>query len=628
MKKLGTMGNTLLFIGSVLFVILFQIIFGVQNGLIGVSIVMASLTMLRRDLTVAPFKNGLKLVLLNVIIGIASILAIENFWLAVILSFLVFFFLGYYMLYSLSKPLYIPFALEYLYLFLTPIQNRMIPLRIISLALGGIIIMGVNYIYYSKGNVKDEDKLLIGICNTLINKCKLIISGESPAKLDAILEKSFLNIRKVIYDKKEDRFSLTDEAAVKLAVISSVEKLNNLIPQLHNDEDERCILKEISMFLSTIENGIKTRKLFELEDALYKIKLRTNEKSKHSDASLSVINLLGFIQQSMTEVITLADDSKKISNKLSDNNTKLTLENKKLPILSFKFYFALRIACGMAIAILLSGFFIFSEGIWVIVTTFAIMLPLYGTSQKGIRYEVLGTLIGAIISYVLFTIFRGFGVGVLVILAASYFYAIFDKEYQYSGVLISISAFGIGYMVYGSSNIFTSSNIFLIVAGAVIAMIFESLLLPYNFNKAKSDLTKIYSNTLTEFLQETHNLAIGEKHSNIMNSLLMFAGLLEERMFFNNENLHSDADIKFVKDQRILFLSIYELYLWLDNNDLSPKAKSTINKFINMLINGEFIPKDEIKKVKENTDFAKSLEDKVALNTLNEISNLIADLQP
>lgn len=628
MKKIGKMGNTLLFIGSALFVILFQIVFGTQNGLIGVSIIMASLTMLRRDLTVNPVKNTLKLVLLNVVIGVASILALEHFWLAVIFSFLIFFFLGYYMLYRLSAPLYIPFALEYLYLFLTPIPNRMIPLRIISLAIGGIVIMIVNYIYYGKGNVKDEDKLIIGICNTLINKCKLIIAGESPAKLDVILEKSLSNIRKVIFDKKEERFSLTDEAAVRLAVVNGLEKLNNIIPKLHNDKDERYILKEISVFLSTIESGLKTKKLFELEDALYKIKLREDEKTNYSDAGLSVINLLGFIYEGVGEVINLSSDSKKVSNTLSDNNIKLTLEGKKLPILSFKFYFALRIALGMTIATLLSGFFIFSEGIWVIVTTFAIMLPLYGTSQKGIRYEVLGTLLGGLISFILFAIFKGFGAGGLVIFTASYFYAIYKKEYQYSGILISICAFGIGFIVYDSLNIFSASILFLIVTGAVIAMIFESLLLPYDFNKANKDLKKIYQNTLTEFLQEIHNLAIGEKHNTIMNSLLMFSGLLEERVMFNNENLHDDKDIKFVKDQRNLFFTIYELYLWMDNHDLSIKVKSTINKFVNMLINEEEIPTDEIKTVLENTDFAKSLEDKVALNTLNEVSNLISNFQP
>lgn len=627
MKKLGTIGNTLLFMGSVLFVILFQIVFGVENGFIGVSIVMASLTMLRRDLTVNPLKNTIKLVLLNVVIGVSSTLALENFWLAVIFAFLIFFFLCYYLLYSLPKPLYVPFALEYLYLFLTPIPNRMIPGRILALGFGGLVIMGSNYLYYRRGNVTDENKLLIGICNTLINKCKLIIAGESPAKLDAILEKSFAHIRKVIYDKKEDRPSLPDEAAVRLTAINGLEKLNNLIPDLHKDEDERYILKEISVFLSTVESGLKTKKLFELEDALYRIKLREDEKSKYSSACLSVINLLGFIYQSIGEVLTLENDSKKVRNSISDNNLKLTLENKKTPIMSFKFYFALRVALGMAVATLLSGFFIFSEGIWVIVTTFAIMVPLYGTSQKGIRYEAIGTLLGAAVSYLLFAIFKGFGAGSLVLLALSYGYAIFPKEYQYSGVLVSICAFGMGFIVYDSLNIFSVNILFLIVAGMTIALIFESLLLPYDFYKAKNDLMKIYSNILIEFLQEIHNLAINEKHSSIMLSLLMFSGLLEERMLFNNENLHSDPDVKFVKYQRVLFLTIYELYLWMDNTDLSTKTRAYLNKYVNRLINEEEVSPNEVKGLIQNPEIAKSLEDKVALNTLNEISNLIYDLR-
>lgn len=623
MKKLGIIGNTLLFISSVLFVILFQIVLGVQNGLIAVSIVMASLTMLRRDLTVEPIKNTIKLVLLNVFIGVASILAIENFWLAVIFSFLVFFFLGYYLLYSLPKPLYVPFALEYLYLFLNPIPNSMILSRIISLALGSLVIMVVNYIYYRKGNIKNEDVLLIGICNSLINKCKLIMAGESSAKFDAILEKSFSNIRRVIYEKKEDSPSLTDEAAVKLSVINGLEKLNNLIPQLQKDEDHHYILKEVSVFLSTIESGIKTKKLFELEDALYKIKLREDNKTKYSDTCLSIINLLGFIYFAIGEVFILASDSKKITNSIGDNNIRLTLENKKFPLLSFKFYFALRIALGMTIATFFSGFFIFSEGIWLIVTTFAIMIPLYGTSIKGIRYEVHGTFIGACCAFLLFAVFKSYGAGILILLTASYFYSILKKEYQYSGALIALCAFGVGFMTYASVKIFTPNILFLIVTGAIIAMIFESLLLPYDFNKANTDLAKIYNNTLIEFLQEIHNLSIGEKHSTIMDNLLIFAGLLEERMLFNHENLHKDQDLKFIKDQRNLFFTIYELYLWIDNNDLSQKTKSTINKFINLMINEEIVAKDEVKKMVEFTEIATSLEDKVALNTLNEISNFI-----
>lgn len=628
MQKLGTIGNTLLFIGSVLFVIIFQILFGAPNALIGVTIVMSSLTMLRRDLTVAPVKNGIKLILLNVVIGLSSLLALEYFWMAVLLSFFVFFFLGYYMLYSLAKPLYVPFALQYLYLFLTPIPNRLIPIRIISLAVGGVVIILVNYIYHGKGKVKDEDKLLIGLCNVLINKCKTIIAHESSARLDIIVDKSISNLRNIIFEKKKDRCSLSDEAAIKLVLINGFEKLNMLIPKLQKDEDERYILKEISVFLSTVESGIKTKKLFELEDALYRIKLREDKKAEYSEACLSVINILGFIQDGISEIITINNSSKTTSNSIYDNNRRLTLIDKKLPVLSFKFYFALRIAIGMAVATLLSGFFTFSQGLWVIVTTFAIMIPLYGTSEKGVRYEVIGTLIGAVISFVLFAIFRGFGAGGLVILVASYFYAIFQREYQYSGILTSICAFGIGFIVYDSLNIFTPNILFLIISGAVIAMIFESLLFPYNFKKAKVELTKIYSNTLTEFFQELNNLAIGEKHSDIMNSLLMFTGLLEERMVFNNEFLHSEEDIKFVKDQQLLFCSIYELYLWIDNNDLSPKVKSTIIKIINILLNDEEVPQEQLKIINKNCDFAKSLEDKVALNTLNEIVNLVAKSIP
>ena len=619
MLKFGIMGNTILFIGSVLFVILFQMIFGAENVFIGVSIIMASLTMLRKDLTLSPVKNGLRLILINIIIGIASFLSIEYLGLSIIFSFLIFYFLGYYFFNSLSKPLYVPFALEYLYLILVPVSNKSIPLHLLALAMGGLIIMIVNYIYYKNNTIKNEDSLLIDLCKTLAKKCRVLIAYESSAELDILLDNSICNLREILYEKITDKFSLSDELTIKLSIIDSIEKLNMLLIPLHKDEDERHVLKEVSVFLATIESVIKTKKLFELEDTLYKIKLREDNKPLWSSTCLSILNILYFINEALSELVNTSKKTNKTSFSLSDTIRRFTLEGKNFPIFSYKFCFALRIAIGMTLATFLSNFFIFSEGIFVIVTTFSILLPLYELEKNKFYNKTLGTLISAIISYIVFSVFKGFGIETLILLIISYFYAIYNKEFKYSGILISICSFGIGFIVYDSINIFNMNIIFLIFSGIVISIICENFLLPYNFKNTKNNLTKIYKNTLIEFLQEVHNLMVGEKHSNIMNTLLSFTHTLENRMVFNNKYLKSEADVKFIKEQRILFFSIYEFYLWIDNNDINQKIKSKLIKIINSLLNEDEVSINTINVIKTEFSSNITMEDNIALNTLDEI---------
>ncbi|EPY2301235.1 MULTISPECIES: hypothetical protein [Clostridium] len=56
MNKKLLVSKTALFVFIILFIVAFQKIFGIENTLIGVTVITAALMLLERDFTLSPFK--------------------------------------------------------------------------------------------------------------------------------------------------------------------------------------------------------------------------------------------------------------------------------------------------------------------------------------------------------------------------------------------------------------------------------------------------------------------------------------------------------------------------------------------------------------------------------------------
>lgn len=159
-KKIIT--QTILFVMIVLFVSTFQNIFGEVNSLVGVSTVVASLVLLEKNLTHNPVISFLELLTTNLLIGILAFIASKNMWLGIIINFTTLASIGYIFSYNLSKKLIIPFGLQYLFILYSPIEASELGFRLLSLAVGAIIIMAIQFIAHIKKekNPETEESLL------------------------------------------------------------------------------------------------------------------------------------------------------------------------------------------------------------------------------------------------------------------------------------------------------------------------------------------------------------------------------------------------------------------------------------------------------------------------------------
>lgn len=154
-KKIIT--NTIMFVAIVGFVIGFGKVFGPANNLVGVTVMISMLVLMKEDLTKKPFENFMKLISINVILGLFSHIASGNMWLGLILNFLTLATIGYFLSFNLNKSIIVPFGLKYLFMLYTPVSGPDYMMRMLGLIVGAALVMLVQFIIHSK--TKDSKKI-------------------------------------------------------------------------------------------------------------------------------------------------------------------------------------------------------------------------------------------------------------------------------------------------------------------------------------------------------------------------------------------------------------------------------------------------------------------------------------
>lgn len=161
--------NTRMFFIILLFVKVFEVIFGSNNSLVGVSILIAILILKYEDLTENFWGNLFKILFVNVVSGIFTYLATNNIYLGIALNFLALFTITYMFTSKMNKMMVIPFGLQYLFMLYSPVVGYDFIKRLIELGVGAILVMIVQLITYRNSN-KNKEENKIGLNNDNVNK--------------------------------------------------------------------------------------------------------------------------------------------------------------------------------------------------------------------------------------------------------------------------------------------------------------------------------------------------------------------------------------------------------------------------------------------------------------------------
>ena len=615
--------QTILYVFIMAFVITFKIIFGDKNILVGVMGITAILMLTQINLTVSPGKNLVKLLIINLGIGIFTYLANLNIWAAIPINFIGIFVIAYTFYYNLKSPVYLPFTLQYMFLLATPITAAELPMRLLSLLVAPIGIMLIQFVVNKNKTTKVGNKLIGGICDNLIKK---INNDENKVEINEAIKKNANDFRKIIYDNRKDNFYVTEEGRIKLNIVVILEKLSNLLDESTNNKQ---LLNDLIVCLQELKYSLgKEDNLKNIADNISKILNNYKRDNINDLVSLRILNTINMLDISLGELKSLGKENYntiKANKSIPEQYKMINVHKKEFYTKSVKFSYAIRVSLGITISAFIADYFKFPEGRWIYFTAFAIIIPIYELSKKKLKDRIFATLVGGAIIVIVFTLFKNMLIRMLVIMAAGYLRS-YTSTYRYGTIYTTICAIGAAAMT-GGEVVLTIDRIVFVIFGTIIAIIINRFVLPVRMKDANKELLGTYRGVLYKMLNEVYEGAINKNNNtHEMDTLLLVTTMIEERLVANNGNSIIEENSSYFDKLRVLIIDIYQLYRLVKRSEI--KHNNDMVEDLKLLSNLENINIDnEIKSVEEHIKTAEGMDNKIIFASIRGLLSGIKELK-
>lgn len=615
--------QTFMFVFIVAFIMSFKSIFGDQNTLIGVSSITAMLMFINVDLTMSPMENLMKLILLNVITGVGAYISLLNPWIGIPINFIIIFIISYKLYFNLKESLYLPFTLQYAFILSIPVTLKEMPIRLASLLVAPIAIMSFQMLFNRQKIFKKGNRIIENICSKIIEKIDIILDEDNVEKNNSYIDKDIRKyideFRAIVYDNRKENFYITEEARIKINILSMLEKISINLNKDYNVEELKGILMGLRQCMKRLnvvlgeDNNIK-----ELEDYIDSVIDNHKDIQASRIHAIQILNSLEILKVALTELRVLGKENyNNIKFTETDYPTQLQSINKKRFIMnSVKLSFAIRSAIGISLAAFVSDYFNLSEGRWIIFTMVSLVVPIYEASIKKAKDRFIATIIGAVIIVILFSIFKSVGIRSMILIGAGYVNS-YLKEYKHKTICTTVSAIGSAALL-GNTTVLTLRRIIFVAIGVVLAIIINRFILPRKIEDYTRELEGMYLEAVKAMLKKVY-LSPTENNMHGMNNLFIITSLIESRLENNKEFLNKRA-IKSISQNRLLILNIHELYILFSND----KFKNIDSKYIveDMKMITSFTDqniKELLDKIEDHIKKSDNIYNKMMLENIREV---------
>lgn len=624
--KQFVISQTVLYVFILAFVVIFKTIFGEKNTLIGVTSITAMLMLTQINLTISPGKNLFKLIIINLGIGLFTYVANLNIWGAIPLNFIGIFIIAYTFYYNLRSPVYLPFSLQYLFLLATPITAAELPIRLASLLVGPIGIMLMQFIVNKNKTTKVGDKLIGSICDELIKKINA--NNTNNEAINKSIKSSATEFRKIIYDNRKDNFYITEEGRIKLNIVIILEKFSNLLDENINNKQ---LLNDLIICLQELKRSLG--KEDNLNDIINKMNSLLNNYKKENIkdlVSLRILNTINMLNMALEELKSTGKENYntiKSSKDIPQQFKRVNIYKKEFYTKSVKFSYAIRVSLGITVSAFIADYFKLAEGKWIYFTALSIIIPIYELSKKKIRDRMFATLVGGVITVLLFTIFTNTLARVLIIMVAGYLRS-YTSTYRYGTIYSTICAIGSAAML-GGAVVLTVDRILFVILGVIIGIIINRLVFPVRMKDANNELLEMYKNVVNGMLKQVYEEAKNENdNSHEIDTLLLISTMIEEKIATNNGDSITEEDNVYFDKVRILVIDIYQLYTLVKRSEVKHKKVDNMIEDLNILASPVKENIDKIiKNIEEHIISAKDIENKMIFSSIRGIFAEIKDLK-
>lgn len=567
--------NTIIFVLIIAFISAFSKIFGDVNSLVGVGIATIALVLVERDLTIHPFRNTIKLLAINLGLGVFSFVSHINMWIAIPLNLIALFFIGYVFSYNLRKSTVIPFGLLYLFMLYTPIDESLIMGRFLALIIGAFLVMIFQFIFNKNKFIKVRTQSTDEIYKNILEKISLIKIGKDTKEIDEKIKANIKTVKKVILDKRVKGFYLTESADVLTQVIWILERISISLDEITTKYKKSDYILLLNSLYDAVENISQNKSVIH---SLY-----DDYKSAQIDEKILIEfdELLIDLEKDMKNVFKANDKLVREENfdiKIPKHFNKVFDYKKDFSIDSLRFSFATRLAIAVTLGAFLTQFFNLTEGRWMVYTIFSLIQPYAENCKTKAKERVQGTIIGTLIVLVSFTLIKSTGGRFAVILLAGYLNPFFTN-YRDIAVTFTISAVASAALMGGTTK-FVLARISFVLLGTLIALLSNKFILPFKIEDGKKAIVDIYDYLARQMLRDVKN--IEQDHNHNIKGMFLIPSLIEDRMNLLNFGINCEKESAFITNRRVLINNIYKHYTSLKKEDT---VKEDIYKMISELEN-------------------------------------------
>lgn len=474
-------GKTLFFILICLFVTVYAAVFGQENSLVGVVIVVLALMMLSQDLSARPAWNLGGLVVMTLAMGLGAFASVQcgNAFVGAVINFMLVFVFSFATTRDLRSPMHFPFLLGYAFMLSVPVSAEGLPVRLLALVLGAVFIVALNVLVNRNRHKRTCHNGIASVCTEVASCCRILAEGGAPSadRLDSLC----LGIRTSIYDRLRGRFFTSPGDRTVLDVVAALQTAGRVVCERERDPGTLSDLASLMDLVSRHEGGkAGAGEVSAFVSAFV---------SSHPEADSSLLASVTAMAEELSDLESgPVDDIRQT--RVGKMNV---LAREALRTDSVQFMFAVRMSLLFTLWAFIWQYWGLENAKWLLFTTVALVVPYVDGALRKSAMRLTGTIAGVLV-FAVVAFGAGGDVGLLsvALVVANYIYTVLDvKRYDMTMVFITFSALIAASMSVPADDVIAERVLF-IVLGVVAATAVNYLVLPYRISDETLALGRRY----------------------------------------------------------------------------------------------------------------------------------------
>ncbi len=240
---------TLNFLFILLFVNVFQAVFGMENSIVGVIFTILMSASMARDLTNAPVKHLVQqAAVLMLMAAAACYVSNARPICALPVNLAMLFVILYAYTYEYTSHLYFPYILSYLFLvFISPVPPQQLPKRLLAMLAGAIGIILYQLVNGRKRVAQTARDVLVSLSGRARVCVDCLLSGTEMTREPDQVRSDLSRISEIVYERRKRALCISDAS---FAMIDAGRSAENLILLLYEYQGplsptDRAALREI-----------------------------------------------------------------------------------------------------------------------------------------------------------------------------------------------------------------------------------------------------------------------------------------------------------------------------------------------------------------------------------------------